>query len=214
MKEHFYYQGLLGEHNPLLRFPALFEAALSEFARKDFEEASLNDILKQADMSKGSLYHHFGDKFGLYLSTMELIVKKKTEFFSDAIKKAPNDFNFFDTLKQLVRATVDFLHTDERFYQVLNQNLNASEELREQLIAFFPHDPGYGFDKLVLAGLRSGQIDGRYSPEFISGVFEILFEHLDRLLPENNPSRELVAAIDRLIELLRQGISAKERENE
>lgn len=214
MKEHFYYQGLLGEHNPLLRFPALYEAALSEFARKDFEEASLNDILKQADMSKGSLYHHFGDKFGLYLSMMELIVKKKTKFFSDAIKKKSNDSEFFDTLKQLVRATIGFMHTDERFYQVLNQNLNASEELKDQLIAFFPHNTSYGFEELVHAGIQSGQIDGRYSSEFISGIFKIMFEHLDKLLPEDNPSGRLVDTIDQLIELLRQGISVKERGND
>ncbi len=72
----FYYR-LLGEDNPLLRYPGLYEAALNEFALKDFEDASLNVILEKAKMSKGSLYHNFGDKFGLYIAMTDLIVKKK-----------------------------------------------------------------------------------------------------------------------------------------
>jgi hypothetical protein len=58
--KNFDYRLLLGENNPLLRFPKLQEAAINEFSLNKFEDASLNDILKNADMSKGSLYHHFG----------------------------------------------------------------------------------------------------------------------------------------------------------
>ena len=76
----FYYR-LLGEDNPLLRYPELYDATLNEFAQKDFDDASLNNILKEANMSKGSLYHNFGDKFGLYLAMMDMIVRKKNKLF-------------------------------------------------------------------------------------------------------------------------------------
>lgn len=202
----FYYR-LLGEDNPLLRYPELYEAALNEFARKAFEDASLNNILKEANMSKGSLYHNFGDKFGLYLAMMDMIVGKKTAFFSDALKQRPKDFDFFLTVKQLVKATLAFMHTDERLYQVLGHNLEANEEFKRQLIEIFPHRPDFGLDTLVRAALEAGQIDSRYSPAFVSGVFEILLEHIHRLLSPDHPAEEIESVVDSLIDLMQYGIA-------
>lgn len=70
-KREFNYRALIGEDNPLLRYPELREAAIDEFSQRRYGDASLNDILKKAGMSKGSFYHHFGDKFGLYVAMMD-----------------------------------------------------------------------------------------------------------------------------------------------
>jgi len=205
----FYYR-LLGEDNPLLRYPQLYEAALDEFAQKDFEEASLNNILQKAKMSKGSLYHNFGDKFGLYLAMMDIIVRRKTAFFSAALPQKQAEFNFFHTVKQLVRATMEFMRDDERLYQVLNHNLEASEEFKKQLTEIFPHNPHLGFADLVRGAIKAGQIDSRYSPGFVSEVFAILLEHIHRLLPADNPADEITGVVDQLIELIQYGIAGRE----
>lgn len=207
----FYYR-LLGENNPLLRYPELYEAALNEFAQKDFEDASLNNVLKEANMSKGSLYHNFGDKFGLYLAMTDIIVRKKTAFFLDALQQRSNEADFFFTVKQLVKTTIEFMRADERLYQVLNHNLEASEEFKQQLIEIFPHSPNLGFDALVRAALGAGQINSRYSPAFISGVFEILLEHVHRLLPLDNPAKEIESVVDQLIDLMQYGIAQRKEE--
>jgi TetR/AcrR family transcriptional regulator len=207
----FYYR-LLGEDNPLLRYPELYEAALSEFAQKGYEETSLNSILKEANMSKGSLYHNFGDKFGLYLALMDMIVRKKTAFFADALKQRPRELDFFLTVKQLVKATIEFMHADERLYQVLNHNLEASEEFRQQLVEIFPHSPKFGFDALTRTALEAGEIDQRYTPDFISGVFEILLEHVHRLLPPDHPGEKVESVVSQLIELTQYGMAPRKGE--
>jgi AcrR family transcriptional regulator len=204
----FYYR-LLGEDNPLPRYPELYEAALNEFAQKDFEDASLNTILKVADMSKGSLYHNFGDKFGLYLAMMDMIVRKKTAFFSDALKQISSETDFFATVRQLVKSIIEFMCADERLYQVLNHNLESSGDFKQQLIEIFPHSPNYGFDTLVRTALEAGQIDSRYSPAFISGVFEILLEHIHRLLSPDNPTEKIESVVTQLVDLLQSGIAQR-----
>ncbi len=40
----------------------IIDAALDEFADKDFEAASLNSIIAKAGISKGSMYHYFANK--------------------------------------------------------------------------------------------------------------------------------------------------------
>lgn len=49
----------------------LLEAAAREFAACGFADASINRILGQAQMSKGSAYYYFADKADLFAATMQ-----------------------------------------------------------------------------------------------------------------------------------------------
>ena len=48
----------------------LFEVAAQEFASRGFEQASLNRILDQAQMGKGSAYYYFEDKADLFCTVI------------------------------------------------------------------------------------------------------------------------------------------------
>ena len=92
MKRTVDYSSILGDGNPLKRFPRLYDAALSQFALKRCADASLNEMIDEAGISKGSLYHHFGDKFGLYLAVLDKAMQKRKQFikesksYSDAVR--------------------------------------------------------------------------------------------------------------------------------
>jgi TetR/AcrR family transcriptional regulator len=45
----------------------ILNAAMKEFAQKGFEKASTNEIVKEAGISKGLLFHYFNSKKALYL---------------------------------------------------------------------------------------------------------------------------------------------------
>jgi AcrR family transcriptional regulator len=49
----------------------LFDVAAQEFASRGFEQASLNRILEQAQMGKGSAYYYFEDKADLFCAVIE-----------------------------------------------------------------------------------------------------------------------------------------------
>ncbi len=49
----------------------IINAALSEFAAKGYRQASTDDIVAKAGISKGSLFHYFGSKKNLYLYLLE-----------------------------------------------------------------------------------------------------------------------------------------------
>lgn len=57
----------LAADEPLAR---LLLAAEAEIAQRGFHAASLNDILKVAEVSKGSFYHHFEDKEALFVAVL------------------------------------------------------------------------------------------------------------------------------------------------
>ncbi|NLY98138.1 MAG: TetR/AcrR family transcriptional regulator, partial [Clostridiaceae bacterium] len=149
--KNFDYRLLLGENNPLLRFPKLQEAAINEFSLNKFEDASLNDILKNADMSKGSLYHHFGDKFGLYLAVMDIIVRKKLSYFYPVLREKTNDSNdFFGSLKDIMKGTMDFMLEDKRLQRLFDRVMEESVDFRNRLYEFFPYDYSRHFSEIII----------------------------------------------------------------
>ena len=208
MKDYIDYKRLLGEGNPLKRYPRLFEAALDEFSQKKFEDASLNDILKAAEMSKGSLYHHFGDKFGLYLCMIDVFVNKKLAFFHEYLAKQ-DPGNFFGVMKQLMRATMEYMLVDERMHHLSNRIMEISEELRTRILEYYPYDFRQGFGPLIGAAIRSGQIDSRYSEGFVAKVLEILLMNSHKFLSPETDIDGFVGTIDRIIDFMQYGMAAK-----
>ncbi len=50
----------------------LYAVAADTFAREGYHGASLNEMLAQADVSKGAFYHHYADKQDLFYALVEL----------------------------------------------------------------------------------------------------------------------------------------------
>ncbi len=52
---------------------ALLEAARRVFCEAGYADASMDDLTAQAGLTRGALYHHFGDKKGLLAAVVEQI---------------------------------------------------------------------------------------------------------------------------------------------
>ncbi len=208
MKRNPDYSALLGEGNPLLNYPRLYEAAINEFSMKKFEDASLNDILKNAGMSKGSFYHHFGDKFGLYLAMMDIIVKKKLSYFYPLMGQKAGESDFFASLKEIMKSTMDFMLADERLHHIFNRIMEESVEFRERLYSFFPFDYSRSFEDYIIEAVKSGRIESPYPPELVASVVEIMFTNLYKLVSGKKPDELLITA-SQVVDIIRYGISGK-----
>lgn len=209
MRKKFDYNALMGEGNPLLRYPQLRDAAIDEFSSKKYEDASLNDILKKSGMSKGSLYHHFGDKFGLYLSMIDVIVKKKLSYFYPAMRqKADGNSDFFSSLKEIMRGTMEFMLEDKRLHHLFNRIMEESDEFKNRLYSFFPYDYNRYFSDYIYKAVKSGQIDSRYPPEFVTTVIEIMFSNLHKLISSRDPDG-LIDTANQVVDMIQHGISSK-----
>ncbi len=97
----------------------ILDAGLNEFSASRYEDASLNHIIEQADVSKGTFYHYFADKMALYLDLVELSIHKKTDYINALLDPAyrfnPED-DFFTMLKKQTMADIGFLRTEPVYY--------------------------------------------------------------------------------------------------
>jgi AcrR family transcriptional regulator len=97
----------------------IISAAFKEFAQNGYEKASTNEIIKEAEISKGSLFSYFTSKKGLYLFLLDYVVEiiekiyeeinyNETDFFNrmrdiglikfKIMKKFPQAFDFLMTV--------------------------------------------------------------------------------------------------------------------
>ena len=57
----------------------IVQAARQEFAMSGFGDAQLSRIVEAAGVTTGAIYHHFGDKRGLFIATAHVVEKELLE---------------------------------------------------------------------------------------------------------------------------------------
>lgn len=71
----------------------LIEIAIEEFANKDYNSASISQIVRKTGIAQGSLYQYFANKKELYLYLLNLLMETKVAFLqSDRESQTPRDF--------------------------------------------------------------------------------------------------------------------------
>lgn len=73
----------------------IINAALKEFTRNGYEKASTNEIIREADIAKGSLFTYFINKKGLYLFLLDYVVEIINQIYDEI------DFNETDFFKRI-----------------------------------------------------------------------------------------------------------------
>jgi AcrR family transcriptional regulator len=68
----------------------LVEAAVAEFARRDYDEVGVTEIAAAAGVTVGSLYHHFGSKAGLYDLVRDDVERRLLDRLEGAWDAAPD----------------------------------------------------------------------------------------------------------------------------
>lgn len=80
----------------------IINSALEEFSKNGFEKASTNVIVKNAGISKGSLFHYFENKQELYEKLEEFMMVTATDAVKNNVDWTESDF--FERVKQIVMA--------------------------------------------------------------------------------------------------------------
>lgn len=179
----------------------LLKAALDEFTAKNYEDASLNTILKNAGISKGTFYYHFVDKQALYLFLLESASDAKWEFMSSRMKERKEDLigrDIFEKFKLQAQIGVEFAVANpeydrlgrmfvkekgNRIYEIAKQALGSSTEAL--------------MDDMITKALDDGDFKNDFSREFIVKVVSYLFMHFDEVFNASEYSE-----LDKMIENL------------
>jgi AcrR family transcriptional regulator len=109
----------------------MINAALKAFACEGYRHASTDDMVKDAAISKGLLFHYFGSKLGVYSFVYNYSVRyMKLELSSEV---DPNETDIFELIKQTERARMHAMRAYPYMQQFLDKSHseNVSEALLE-----------------------------------------------------------------------------------
>lgn len=109
----------------------MINAALKIFALNGYNHASTDDIVKEAGISKGLLFHYFINKIGLYSFIFDYSVRYISLEMTSTVDKADNDY--FGLYTQIMASYTNVMKSYPYMVAFVNsvQDENVVEALKE-----------------------------------------------------------------------------------
>lgn len=116
-----------------LTYDKILNAAIKEFGTKSYDNASINNICNDNNISKGLIYHNFKNKNQLYLRCVELCYNEITAFLSN-IKY--ENLGFDESLQLLLHSRYQFFRENPYYSNIFfNTILQPPKHLIDQINA-------------------------------------------------------------------------------
>lgn len=197
-----------GVKNPLEENNNLFEAALNEFSSHSFRNASLNNIIKEAGMNKGSFYYRFFDKLDLYLSLLYRMGREKLEVLNQ-FEKDNAKSDFFDDIRQKAILGLRFAQKEPRYYSLWRRVQSEELSVREAIRNCFGDSTNNFMLEMIEKSQKSGVIRSDISAKTLAAIVSMLLERLDLLVSPDHDDDWIMTGIEEILDILKYGITAK-----
>ncbi|ROQ91055.1 TetR/AcrR family transcriptional regulator [Desulfosoma caldarium] len=195
----------------------IVEAAVEEFSRHGFRQASLNRLAESLGISKGSLFQYFGNKEGLFLFIFDHAVELVRQRLA-RVKQDTADKDFFDKIRQSLMAGVDFLEKHPRVYRIYLKMLFQEDfPMRDQLLQRVRFFSAEYLRPIVLQGMARGELRSDLDPDFVVFFLDAVMDRflqahcvafLDGGMGLYEGSRDATGrVIDDFITVLRNGLA-------
>lgn len=109
----------------------MINASLKIFALRGYRHASTDDIVREASISKGLLFHYFGSKLGTYHFVFDYSVRYMSLELKTAVN--PGEKNLFEILRQAEYGKMTAMRRYPYMQQFLNESMH--EDVSEALLS-------------------------------------------------------------------------------
>jgi AcrR family transcriptional regulator len=193
----------------------ILDAALKVFSEKGYVPAVLDDVAREADVAKGTLYLYFRDKEDLFASTIMFVIDKLAERIRINIRESMDPL---EALELLAYHQLDFFAGNRDFFcvfhNILQENLlkkhkkivDSMYKRMDELIEYVT--------RVVERGKKTGRIRSDIPTEDIVYSFGGMVMEMSRVLfhPTAGAGRFDAAEKARSINsILLRGVAAKKR---
>ncbi len=145
----------------------ILEGGLEVFSRKGYAATRVEDIAKQANVTTGAIYHHFGGKSDLYIALVKKGDARANRLAQQIVEEGGTPAT---KLRRLLVRLFQFLEDDGEYRAVVELFINRTEivpeltTMREQSLAGRRQLAHY-FADLIKQGIEAGEFRSSLSPE-------------------------------------------------
>lgn len=196
----------------------IIKAAINEFAKDGYDNASTDKIAEAAGIAKGSLFHYFGSKKNLYLFTVEHCINLLTnEILKEAESYKSNDFyeriKAFSFLKQKMLAIYP-LHSKIIMDAFINMPGKVKGDLEKLYIKYYSTNMSF-IQEYLLQYVNTDLLRPSVTKEEVLFVTMSVFDALNKKYMEiyknridylMNNNDELFEECNKYIEIIKHGL--------
>ncbi len=197
----------------------LLKAAMEEFSSKSYEEASLNHIIKNAGISKGTFYYHFEDKQALYLYLIQSVADAKVEFMNKKMldyNKEEGDRNFFENFRIAAKTGIEFVREYPKYYlfgmMYLKEKGNKIYDAAKKMLGNTTEN---FLEELLDHAIKNGDIREGISREFCLRILSWLWTRYDEIFDVKEEMMDfdlMLRDIDDFIDFMQYGLGNRNNE--
>ena len=195
----------------------IIAAAIREFGAHRFENASVNRIIAEAGVSKGTFYHYFANKKELYFAIGEVVVAVKKRYFTAMIAELKQkETDLFDLLKLQVQAARSLMLDNPALYAFGQQLLKEDNPVKTEFYSRFQPDVGQAFQAVVQSAIDNGRLSDRYPMDFSARIIWHLMMHYDDVLfdsGEQPDPDQIEERLNLLIDFMKRGLGGPDGES-
>ena len=201
----------------------ILDAAVEEFSRHGFRQASVNRMVERIGIAKGSLFQYFGSKEGLFSVIFNYAVELVRQSLRQ-VKRETSGADFFERIKESTLAGVRFIKRHPRIYRIyLKMIFQEDFPLRTEFLQQVHLFSAEYLRPVVEAGIARGDIRADTDVEMAVFMLDAL---MDRFLQAycvpfldagasiyQASGEDLERKVDEFIKLLRIGMGISSRES-
>lgn len=151
----------------------IYEAALNEFSKRNFNEAKLSNIIKEAKIPRGSIYQYFEDKKDLYKYIFDRLGQVKIEYMSDLIPNS-EEIPFLDLIRQLYVIGIKYASENPKAVKMAKFLFNSSDSMFDEILG----DGLKQANKFYQGYIETDKRLGRINPDIDTKVFAAMMSEL------------------------------------
>lgn len=187
----------------------IIDAAIIEFKDNNFDSSSINKIVENSGIAKGSFYQYFEDKKDLYKYIISLAVEEKLKYMSPVMEN-PFNYDFFTLLREMYLSGLNFAKENPNLVAIGDRLLSdTSHPLYLEIIKENVDTSYRVFESLLIRGIERGEIREGIDVKLTAYLITSLNNSVVDYYTKNNKSDinyDIMGIIDKLLDLLHFGI--------
>lgn len=186
---------------PQQKQASIINVALTEFADKGYQSASINSMVQQIGIAKGSIYQYFGDKSELFLyvfSTSMELVKNYLREIRETTQNKPIE----NRLEKTLLGGVQFIKENPVVYRLYIKILSESSmPFREEILQSLKQYSYDYIDSLLTDAKNNGELSYDTDITRTGFIIDAVMDRflLSRAVKENDFNLGIYDAEDDLI---------------
>ncbi len=188
----------------------IYETADAMLATRGYSEISVNDIIKEAGVSKGAFYFHFASKDELFTSLIDDYVKRLDADYESYLDSFPNDARAEYVLIELVGKIAETVTLRVGYDNMLTlYKAQLTNDYDTSMVLSYNRRIYSMLSSVLARGMTRGEFRADIPPDILAKHMMVAFRGITYEWCARYPDFDYKAQALALFELLLKGISIR-----